>query len=61
VSEQGCIANCGFNEDIKHLFLTCGFFGGVWHIISEWLGFSTVFHRHFFEHLLQFGGLRGFS
>ena len=29
VSEQGCIVNYGFNEDRDHLFLTCGFFGGV--------------------------------
>jgi len=35
VSEQGCIANCGINEDIEHLFLTCGFFGGVWNIIAD--------------------------
>jgi len=48
VSEQGCIANCGYNEDREHLFLTCGFFGGVWNIIAEWLGFSIVFHSHFF-------------
>jgi hypothetical protein len=61
VSEQGCIANCGFNEDRDHLFLTCGFFDGVWHIIAAWLGFSTAFHCHFFEHLHHFSGLWGFS
>jgi hypothetical protein len=51
VFEQCCIANCGLNEDREHLFLTCGFFGGVWNIIADWLGFSTAFHCHFFEHL----------
>jgi len=61
VSEHGCIANCGINEDIEHLFLTCCFFGGVWNIVAIWLGFSSAFHCQLFAHLHQFSGLRGFS
>jgi len=53
VSDQSCIANCGFNEDREHLFLTYGFFGGVWNIVVDWLGFSSVLHCQFFTHLHQ--------
>ena len=60
-SDQNCVANCGLNEDRDHLFLNCGFFGGIWQCIEDWLGFSTVFHCSFQSHFHQFGGLRGFS
>ena len=58
---QGCVANCDSNEDRDHLFITCGFFGGLWQLIAGWLGFSIVLHGYFFNHLHQFSGLRGFS
>jgi len=34
VSEQGCVANCGTNEDKEHLFFTCSFFSGLWNLIA---------------------------
>lgn len=61
ISEQGCVSNWDSNEDRDHLFITCGFFGGLGQLIAGWLGFSTILHGYFFNHLHQFGGLRGFS
>jgi len=39
----------------------CNFYGQLWNLISGWLSFSTVHHGNIFDHLLQFGGLEGFS
>ena len=61
ISDQGCVANCGSNEDGEHLFITCSFFGDLWKLVADSLSLSTIFHCQFFEHLHQFGGLRGFS
>jgi hypothetical protein len=61
ISDQGCVGNCGSNEVREHLFITCSFFGDLWKLVAGWLGISTVFHCQFFNHLHQFGGLRGFS
>jgi len=61
ISEQGCVANCGSNEDRDHLFQNCGSFGVLWQYIVGWFGFSTSIHGSFFNHLHKFGGLRGFS
>lgn len=33
----------------------------LWKLVADWLGFSTTFHGSFFNHLHQFGRLRGFS
>ena len=60
-SDQGCVANCGSNEDREHLFFTCSFFGDLWKLVVGWLGISTVLHCQFFDQLHQFDGLRGFS
>jgi len=59
-NDQGCIANCGFNEDRDHLFINCPVFGGLWPQITKWLGFSTIFHGSLVHHLHRFVGLRGF-
>lgn len=48
IDEQGCVANCGSNEDKDHLFINCVFFGGLWPLIAGWLGFSTAFHDFFY-------------
>jgi len=61
VSDHNCVANCGLNEDREHLFLNCGFFGGIWHCIVAWFGFSTVFRCSLEHHFHHFGGLRVFS
>jgi hypothetical protein len=34
ISEQGCVANCGSNEDREHLFIMCSFFGYLWKLIA---------------------------
>ena len=61
ISDQGCVSNCGSNEDREHLFITCSFFGDLWNLVACWLGLSTIFYCQFFAHLHQFGGMRGFS
>jgi len=35
------------NEDMSHLFLKCDFFGRLWCLISNWLGFVTVIQGFF--------------
>jgi len=34
ISDQGCVANCGFNEDMEHLFFKCIFFGDLWKLVA---------------------------
>lgn len=61
IDDQGCLANCGSNEDKDNLFVNCDFFGKLWSIIYGWLGFSPAFHGCVLDHLIQFGGLGDFS
>lgn len=49
--DQGCVANCGANENKDHLFINCAFFGGMWLLIVGWLSFSTAFHGSLINHL----------
>jgi len=42
------------------IFLSCDFFGNLWHSISNWLGFITVSPEHGWDHFLQFGNLGRF-
>jgi hypothetical protein len=37
-----CVAGCGSEESLAHLFLHCNFFGSVWYYISRWVGLLTV-------------------
>ncbi|KEH43022.1 hypothetical protein MTR_1g080940 [Medicago truncatula] len=54
-----CAGDCGKMEDIDHLFLSCDFFGHLWHDIANWLGFSTMPPEHESDHFLQFENLGG--
>ena len=57
---QLCAGGCGKIADIDHLFLSCDFFGHLWHGIFNWLGFITVPPEHVSNHFLQFENLGGF-
>jgi len=40
-SDQSCVANCGLNEDINHLFLNCGF---LWRYPTAYCGLVRIFN-----------------
>jgi len=44
-------------ESASHLFLKCNFFGSMWHLVWNWLGFSSIDSTCIFDQLLQFGNL----
>lgn len=56
-----CSVNCDCLEDRDHLFFKCDLFGRFWSLIFDWLGISMTFHGNLEDHLMQFGGLGGFS
>jgi len=41
--------------------MRCKFYGKLWFLVSNWLGFSTVTHDHLRDHIVKFGGLGGSS
>ena len=61
LNAQLCVGECGAIEDAKHLFLSCDFFGKLWHGISHWLGYNIMFPENVSDHLYQFGTFSGFS
>lgn len=56
-----CSADCGYAENIDHLFINCKVFCSLWLVILGWLDISTTLHGNILDNLLQFGNLRGFS
>ncbi|GAU39629.1 hypothetical protein TSUD_397170 [Trifolium subterraneum] len=61
VHQDLCSTNCGKAEDAVHLFLQCDVYSQVWHLVLNWLGFSTALHVSLGGHAEQFGGLGGNS
>ena len=61
IYDQSCSADCRYIEDRDHLFVKCDFYGRIWSLVVSWLGFSTAPHKFLHDHLVQFGGLRGYS
>lgn len=49
-----CVAGCGSDDNSSYLFLHCNLFGAVWHLISRWLGISTVSPFSVGDHFNQF-------
>ncbi|XP_024641765.1 uncharacterized protein [Medicago truncatula] len=56
-----CGALCGNEEDMDHLFFQCNYYGRLWLMISDWLGFVTVLNGNLYSHAHQFCALGGFS
>ena len=48
-------------EGRDNLFVRCEFFEKLWLLVVSWFGFSTTTHDTLKNHLIQFGGLSGFS
>jgi len=46
---------CGLLDDMDHLFVKSNFYGRLWSLIYDCIGFSTTTHSSLMEHLLQFG------
>jgi hypothetical protein len=61
VNNTSCAALCGKEEERDHLFFQCDYYGRLWLLISNWLGFDTVFHGNLNMHANQFCALGGFS
>jgi len=61
LNDQMCTGVCGMNENMNHLFMRYDFYGKHWTSVSTWLSFSIVAHGTSMDHLIQFGGLGGFS
>nr|ABD32346.1 H+-transporting two-sector ATPase, alpha/beta subunit, central region, related [Medicago truncatula] len=56
-----CGALCGKEEKRDHLFFQCAYYGRLWLMLSDWLGFVTVFNGNLYTHANQFCALGGFS
>ena len=41
-------------ESAQHLFISCDFFGTLWHHVRQWLGLSGVDHTDIGTHFAQF-------
>jgi hypothetical protein len=60
--DAGCLAGCDHLETSQLLFLTCGFYGLLWHAVWSSLGVLGPDHHNISDHLYQFthsaGGFR---
>jgi len=60
-NNQRYMGDCGFNEDIDHLFVTCNFFGNIRGLVSLWQCFVTMLLGSITAHHEQFccsGGIK---
>jgi len=37
-----CVAECGHEEDVPRLFLSCSTFGTLWQLLRSWISFDGV-------------------
>jgi len=56
---SSCVAGCGCIESVQHLFISCDFFGTLWHHVRQWLGLSGVDHNDIGTHFAQFTNYLG--
>jgi hypothetical protein len=60
--DVGCLVGCGHLETSQHLFLSCEFYGSLWHEVRSWLGVSGPDPHNISDHFYHFthsaGGLR---
>lgn len=52
--EAGCVAGCGHDESMSHLFIHCESYGALWRHIRSWIGVSGVEPYDISEHLFRF-------
>jgi len=50
-----CISGCGMEESVNH------FFGSLWYLVRQWLGFLSLNLLHVADHLIQLGNLERFA
>jgi len=57
----GCLPGCGGNKTSQHLFISCDFYGTLWHKVRSWLGILGPDPLNVLDHFYQFtysaGGL----
>ncbi|PNX56781.1 70 kDa peptidyl-prolyl isomerase [Trifolium pratense] len=57
-----CFSGYGDVESAQHLFLSCSTFGGLWSLVSSWIGSSSETAQTLSDHFVKFttsaGGLR---
>jgi hypothetical protein len=55
-----CVAGWGKVESSNHLFLNYNFFfGTLWYVVSDWLGFSLVDPCSISDHFVHYASLAG--
>jgi len=59
--DASCLARCPHMETSQHLFLSCDFYGLLWHAVWSWLGVSGPDPHNISNHLYQFTHLAGGS
>jgi len=52
---EWCVIGCGEIESDAHLFLSCNFFGQVWHLVRHWLSVHSADPLTVVDHYNQFG------
>jgi hypothetical protein len=52
--DAGYLAGCAHMETSHHLFLSCDFYGLLWHAMQSWLGVSGPDPHNISDHLYQF-------
>jgi len=56
-----CAGGCGCPETTCHLLFRCNFYGGLWHLIYQWIDIDFTPPESVREHLHQFGNMAGLS
>lgn len=41
-TDRFCVAGCSHEDDVQHLFLSCGTFGTLWQLMWSWNSFDGV-------------------
>ena len=49
------MSGCGSLESANHLFFTCNIFSSLWHLVCNWLGFSSVDPSGIVDHFVYLG------
>jgi len=50
--DQLCVSGCCELETTDHLFLNCNYFGSLWNLVRDLLGFLSVDPRSITEHFV---------
>ena len=61
LDSQLCVSGCRVLESTQHLFMDCSYYGALWHMMRDWLGFDAVDPLVISDQMIQFSSLVGFS